>query len=34
MLRLRNPDARLDRLPARVLAGITAQQDASERLIG
>lgn len=34
MLRLRNPDVRLARLPARVVAGITAQQDASERLIG
>ena len=34
MLKLRIPDARPNRLPARVQAGITAQQDASERLIG
>jgi len=34
MLKLRNTDARVTQLPTRVQAAITAQQDASERLIG
>jgi len=34
MLSLRNTDIATTRLPARVQAAISAQQDASERLIG
>ena len=34
MLKLRNTDTRVTQLLTRVQAAITAQQDASERLIG